>query len=132
MPGLIDDRSKKKITKWFGTQDDAVFWLNTTDSAGLGFSSFVLCSIAYAGAVTILVVIEGDMAVYNATIILFLVFMSLWSQLRTMMSDPGAVPPNAHPLLRDNEDGQIVCGRCECYKPPSSHHGKIFIILIHA
>lgn len=116
---MISDSPKK----WFGTQNDSVFWLNTSDTAGLGFASFVWFMILYAASVTILVVIEGDMAVYNGAVILFLVVMALWSHIRTMMADPGAVPSNAHPLAQDAETGQIVCGRCECYKPPYSHHG---------
>ncbi len=78
----------------------------------------------YAAATTLLVVIDGDMAVYNATIILVLVFFSLWAHLKTMMCDPGAVPPNANPIVQDMNISQIVCGRCECYKPPFSHHGQ--------
>ena len=121
---LESDNSASSRKKWVGTQNDSYFWCNTTDSAGLGFATFVWVMILYAASVTILVVVEGDMAVYNGAIILTLVVLALWAHLKTMMGDPGAVPSNAHPLAQDSETGQIVCGRCECYKPPGSHHGN--------
>lgn len=121
---------RTKTTKWLGTSEDALIWCNSTDTAGLTFSTFVSLAIVYAGIVVAVVASQGDMSIANTTIIIFLVFMALWAQMRTMLGDPGAVPPNAHPLPKDADVGQIVCGRCECYKPPNSHHGTCYIVFM--
>lgn len=109
-----------------GTHESATCWINTTDSTGMIFASIVWVSILYAAAVTLVVVVDGELAYYNAIVILFLVFMALWSHARTMFGDPGAVPRNAHPLPRDAESGAVIsmCGRCDGYKPPGSHHDR--------
>lgn len=122
---VVDDQYESRsfsTRKLFGTEPDSLIWLNTTDGTGLGFASFVVCAMLYSFSVTLYIVLQGEMAVYNASIILVLVSLAIWSHMRTMMGDPGAVPPNAHPL--HSETSQIVCGRCECYKPPHSHHGE--------
>ena len=116
--------------KLFVTDDESRIWLNTTECTGICFALCVWLTTLFAAAVTILVVIEGEMAVYNGAIILTLVVLALWSHLRTMMADPGAVPANAHPLVHDIEISQIVCGRCECYKPLHSHHGELSLFII--
>jgi hypothetical protein len=128
------DESRKR--KCCGTSEDSLIWCNSTDNAGLLFSTIVLLGILYAGVVTALVAAEGDMSIANTTIVLFLIFMSFWAQMKTMLGDPGTVPANAYPLPKDADVGQIVCGRCECYKPPNSHHGTNCIsrnsIVIHS
>jgi len=108
-----------------GTQDDSTIWCNSTDFTGLSFSLFVLTGIAFCTIVVIVINISNDMALYDAVIIFTLIFMALWSHLRTMLGDPGSVPSNAHPLLENVEVSQIVCGRCECYKRPMSHHDRV-------
>ena len=81
--------------------------------------------------INIVIVVKGELAVYNVTIILILVFMALLSHFRTMCGDPGAVPYNAYPLERhENERTQALgsiamCGRCDAYKPPGSHHDRV-------
>jgi len=56
-----------------------------------------------------------------------------------MFADPGAVPSDASPLdnvvgerdeEEDEEEGAMgdltLCGRCAAYKPPRSHHCRVF------
>jgi len=63
-----------------------------------------------------------------------------------MFADPGAVPSDASPLdnvvgERDEEEGKseeeeeegamgdlTLCGRCAAYKPPRSHHCRVFTL----
>ena len=93
-------------------------------------------------------------AVYNT-----LTILSLWSHMKTMLTDPGAVvnlpqsPPRAScleneaemcanrnnfvslarqprtarplPSARDAGIPETICGRCDAYKPPRSHHCRI-------
>ena len=49
------------------------------------------------------------------------------AQLKTMFTNPGAVPRHAQPLIRASESGipETICGRCDAYKPPRSHHCRI-------
>jgi len=107
-----------------GTHESACCWITTADSCGIVCASLVWLSILYAAAVTLVVVVDGELAYYNAIIILFLVFMALWSHARTMFGDPGAVPRKAHPLPKDAEAIISMCGRCDGYKPPGSHHDR--------
>ena len=61
----------------------------------------------------------------------------MWSHITCMLSDPGAVPPNARPLSFDVDvegEGEgfsscghehVTCGLCDSYKPPFSHHDRV-------
>jgi hypothetical protein len=115
--------------KLCGTDEGSVIWCNSTDSTGIIFAAIVWLCILFAAAVCLVVVIEGDMAIYEAAIILTLIFLALWAHLKTMLGDPGAVPVNAYPLQSSSTERSnmniAMCGRCDGYKPPSSHHGKI-------
>ena len=61
------------------------------------------------------------------------VFMAYWSHLKTMLTDPGAIPPDAVPLDFYNAPpftGQLqkhheICRQCDCYKPKVAHHCSI-------
>ena len=56
-----------------------------------------------------------------------LTLLSLWAHLATMLSNPGAVPRAARPLASAREAGipETICGRCDAYKPPRSHHCSV-------
>ena len=61
------------------------------------------------------------------------IFLAYWSHLKTMLTDPGAVPPEALPLDYYNEQphtGQLqkhheVCRYCDHYKPRTAHHCQV-------
>ena len=112
-----------------GTSEGSYIWCNSTDGTGILFAAVVWVNILFAGAVCIVVVVEGEMAMYNAIVILVLVVLYLWAHAKTMLGDPGAVPSNAYPLLQaETERSRMnvaMCGRCDGYKPPGSHHGNI-------
>ena len=46
----------------------------------------------------------------------------MWSYLKVMLTNPGAVPSKAEPLLL--YDLYVKCKLCNAYKPPNAHHGK--------
>ena len=114
--------------KFFGTSEGSYIWLNTTDSTGILFAAIVWANILFAAAVCVVVVLKGEMATYNAIIILVLVVLSLTAHLKTMLGDPGAVPSNAYPIMQGNSERNnmhiSMCGRCDGFKPPGSHHGN--------
>jgi hypothetical protein len=110
-----------------GTTEGSYIWCNSTDNTGIIFAGIVWAAILFAAGVCIAILIEREITVYNAAIILVLIFLSLWAHLKTMLGDPGAVPINAYPLQLGDERSNMnisMCGRCDGYKPPRSHHGK--------
>lgn len=119
--------------KLCGTAEGSYIWCNSTDNTGMLFAGIVWLNILFAAAVCLVVLIEGEMQTYNAVVILVLVFLSLWAHLKTMLGDPGAVPSNAYPLqAADAERSNMniaMCGRCDGFKPPGSHHGIICSLL---
>jgi len=110
-----------------GTHDGHRLWCNSTDSTGMIFATIVWVTILYALSVLIVIYVQGTFDTTSFVCLVFLIFMALWSHLRTMLGDPGAVPCNAHPTAKDSASGASIsmCGRCDGYKPPMSHHDRI-------
>lgn len=113
--------------KTCGTSEGSHIWCNSTDNTGMLFAAIVWANILFAAAVCIIVLINGEMIYYNGIVILALIFLALWAHLKTMLGDPGAVPSNAYPLQGNDNDRSsmniAMCGRCDGFKPPGSHHG---------
>ena len=64
--------------------------------------------------------------VINGLIITFLTFMTLLCHLKVAITDPGAVPKSAMSIVLPSKDSpQSICGKCDSYKPPRSHHCRI-------
>lgn len=76
------------------------------------------------GAFSYIVYEAGDsvaiIVVYN-----ILVVLALTSHIRTMFTNPGAVPRCARALSPAGEDGEMICGRCDSFKPAVSHHCRV-------
>ena len=74
----------------------------------------------YCEVVLLTIAIGGPFAMAHAVILSLLLFMALWSHVKTMTTDPGAIPSDAQPFQHEVEAGATVtmCGRCNCYKPP--------------
>ena len=53
--------------------------------------------------------------------------MSLASHAKTSLTDPGSVPMQAIPSERQRllKDSHSMCGQCQTFKPPGSHHCRI-------
>lgn len=79
-----------------------------------------------AVTVTSLTVTEG-IPVYLGMIYNMLVFMALASHAKTSLTDPGSVPLAAIPSERQRlmKDSHSMCGQCQTFKPPMSHHCRI-------
>jgi len=118
---------ERAVGPCFGTHEGHRIWCNSTDSTGCIFATIVWVTILYALSVLIVVYVEGTLDTPTFACLVFLIFMALWSHLRTMLGDPGAVPCNAHPTAKDSSSGSSIsmCGRCDGYKPPMSHHDRI-------
>lgn len=122
----MEHHRRKKLC---GTSEGSFIWCNSTDNTGMIFAGIVWVNILFAAVVCILVLLEGEMALYNGIIILVLVFLALWAHLKTMLGDPGAVPSNAYPVQSQDTERTTMsiamCGRCDGFKPPGSHHGDV-------
>lgn len=79
-----------------------------------------------AVTVTLLTVTEG-IPVILGMIYNMLVFMALACHAKTSLSDPGSVPLAAIPSERQRlmKDSHSMCGQCQTFKPPMSHHCRI-------
>lgn len=79
-----------------------------------------------AVTVTLLTVTEG-IPVYLGMIYNVLVFMALACHAKTSLTDPGSVPLAAIPSERQRlmKDSHSMCGQCQTFKPPMSHHCRI-------
>lgn len=126
------------VNKIFGTTEESLIWFNTTDSTGLICSFLVIMSIAFTMTSAVLFYLDSNLGVRDFSLIIFLTSMSFICHLKTMMTDPGAVPRTAHPispmfdipiesstLSRSSDNGLPTCGRCDGYKPPGSHHDRV-------
>lgn len=79
-----------------------------------------------AVTVTLLTITEG-IPVYLGMIYDILCAMALACHAKTSLSDPGSVPLAAIPSERQRliKDSHSMCGQCQTFKPPMSHHCRI-------
>ena len=79
-----------------------------------------------AFTVTALTATEG-IPLIAGEIYAILVCLSLASHAKTSFTDPGSVPVQAIPSERQRmlRDSHSMCGQCQTFKPPGSHHCRI-------
>ena len=79
-----------------------------------------------AVTVTLLTVTEG-IPVGLGMLYNLLCVMALASHAKTSLTDPGSVPIQAIPSERQRlmKDSHSMCGQCQTFKPPMSHHCRI-------
>jgi len=102
-------------------------WCNSSDQAGTIMSGMVWILMLYSAfTVTALTKTEG-IPVIAGEIYALLVFLSLASHAKTSFTDPGSVPVQAIPSERQRllRDSHSMCGQCQTFKPPGSHHCRI-------
>lgn len=76
--------------------------------------------------VTLLTITEGIPSIFGM-IYVVLCFLALASHAKTSFTDPGSVPRAAVPCeaQRQAQQSHSMCGQCQTYKPPASHHCRI-------
>jgi len=111
----------------FGTNEESGIWMNTADQAGTVMAGLVWLLMLYSAVtVTSLTVTEGIPPilgmVYNV-----LVTLALSAHAKTSLTDPGSVPKTAVPVESQRRDStsHAMCGQCQTFKPPMSHHCRI-------
>ena len=110
-----------------GTHEGARYWCNKRDNPGAVMASMLWVLTLYADVVVTVVAVDGGWSIAHVPIYIFFSCLALIAQLKTMFTNPGAVPRHAQPLIRASESGipETICGRCDAYKPPRSHHCRI-------
>jgi hypothetical protein len=124
-----------RYTSWFGTQESSRVWFNTRDCIGLVFFGVVWGFLLFAFSTVLLMYLdmtshaEGKRLISNRDFIVICSFFFLvcWAHLASSCGDPGSVPWNAHPTSLDRKSGLklTICGHCDSYKPPGSHHDRV-------
>ena len=137
-----------------GTNEGARFWLNV-DICGLICGSLTWFLLFYGSYATTFFIVFPWMnsslsAYFHIFVFNCLVLMAIYSHIMTMMTNPGAVPKSALPLLDDQQENdheenkkQInglekfkkLCKRCRHFKPIRAHHcsmcGRCIIKMDH-
>lgn len=123
----IDTHNDEPWTFSFGTGEDKGIWMNSGDQAGSIMATLVWLLMTYSAAtVTSLTVTEGIHPVLGM-IYTLLCAMALACHAKTSLTDPGAVPRAAVPQeeQRRESPSHSMCGQCQTFKPPMSHHCRI-------
>ena len=90
-------------------------------------SALVWLLMTYSAVTITLLTITEGIPVVLGMIYNCLVVMALASHAKTSLSDPGSVPIQAIPSERQRlmKDSHSMCGQCQTFKPPQSHHCRI-------
>lgn len=105
----------------------AGIWMNSGDQAGSVMATLVWLLMIYSAVtVTLLTSTQGIPPILGM-VYCVLVCMALASHAKTSLSDPGAVPKSAVPMETQRRDAasHCMCGQCQTFKPPFSHHCRI-------
>ena len=111
----------------FGTGEEKGIWMNSGDQAGSIMATLVWLLMTYSAVtVTFLTITEGIPPILGM-IYTFLCVMALASHAKTSLTDPGSVPRAAVPQeeQRRENPSHSMCGQCQTFKPPMSHHCRI-------
>jgi len=101
--------------------------MNSGDQAGSIMATLVWLLMTYSAVtVTLLTITEGIPPILGM-IYTFLCAMALASHAKTSLTDPGSVPRSAVPQeeQRRESPSHSMCGQCQTFKPPMSHHCRI-------
>lgn len=111
----------------YGTNEEAGIWMNSGDQAGSIMATLVWILMIYSAVtVTALTITEG-IAPILGMMYTVLVILALASHAKTSLTDPGSVPKCAVPMESQRRDStsHSMCGQCQTFKPPFSHHCRI-------
>lgn len=123
----IDTHNDAPWSFSFGTGEEKGIWMNSGDQAGSIMATLVWLLMTYSAVtVTLLTVTEGIPPVLGM-IYTLLCAMALACHAKTSLTDPGSVPRAAVPQeeQRRESPSHSMCGQCQTFKPPMSHHCRI-------
>jgi len=118
-----------KTKKGCGTQVHHKQWLNV-DACGVLCATLVWTIMLYSQFVVSFYIISPFLGIFTSfwgffhfSLFNSIATLCLLCHARTMLSNPGAVPPNAKPLTPEGWASQ--CHKCHSFKPPRAHHCSI-------
>jgi palmitoyltransferase ZDHHC3/7/25 len=90
-------------------------------------SALVWVLMLYSAVTVTLLTITDGIPVICGMAYDTLCFMALACHAKTSLTDPGSVPIAAIPSERQRllKDSHSMCGQCQTFKPPMSHHCRI-------
>lgn len=123
----IDSFNGEPYSCSFGTAEKNGTWFNSSDQAGSIMSALVWVLMLYSSVTVTLLTITEGIPVTCGMIYNVLCFMALACHAKTSLTDPGSVPLAAIPSERQRlmKDSHSMCGQCQTFKPPMSHHCRI-------
>lgn len=123
----VDTHNDAPWSLSFGTGEEQGVWMNSGDQAGSIMATLVWLLMTYSAVtVTLLAATEGIPPALGMTYTA-LCAMALACHAKTSLSDPGSVPRAAVPQeeQRRESPSHSMCGQCQTFKPPMSHHCRI-------
>lgn len=123
----VDSYNGEPWSVTLGTSEESGIWMNSGDQAGTIMASLVWVLMLYSSStITMLTITEGipkSLGMIYCT----LCAMALSCHAKTSLTDPGTVPQSAVPLESQRQYGtsHSMCGQCQTFKPPASHHCRI-------
>ena len=123
----IDTHNDNPWSFSFGTGEEKGIWMNSGDQAGSIMATLVWLLMTYSAVtVTLLTITEGIPPVLGMVYAVLCV-MALACHAKTSLTDPGSVPRAAVPQeeQRRENPSHSMCGQCQTFKPPMSHHCRI-------
>jgi len=111
----------------FGTSEEGGIWMNSNDQAGSIMAALVWLLMLYSiGTMTLLAATAGIPPILGMLYCSICV-MALACHAKTSLTDPGSVPQAAVPIeaQRQFSTSHSMCGQCQTFKPPMSHHCRI-------
>mmetsp|Transcript_18118 Transcript_18118/g.34379 ORF Transcript_18118/g.34379 Transcript_18118/m.34379 type:complete len:392 (-) Transcript_18118:33-1208(-) len=123
----IDSFNDQPWSWTFGTHERNGIWFNSSDQAGSIMSAMVWVLLMYSQVTVTLLTLTEGIPVYLGMMYAVLVSMALACHAKTSLTDPGSVPVTAIPSERQRmtKDSHSMCGQCQTFKPPGSHHCRI-------
>ena len=102
-------------------------WFNSSDQAGSIMSALVWLLMLYSAVTVTLLMLTEGIPVVLGMIYNVLCVLALACHAKTSLTDPGSVPLSAIPSERQRllKDSHSMCGQCQTFKPPMSHHCRI-------
>lgn len=123
----IDSFNSEPWSCSFGTSEENGTWMNTSDQAGTIMAALVWLLMLYSCVTVMLLTATRGIPPAAGMVYCVLCFMALACHAKTSLSDPGSVPRAAVPCesQRQTQTSHSMCGQCQTFKPPASHHCRI-------
>ena len=109
---------------FFGTTEHSRIWF-ISNTIGIVSSLIVIGIFIYSWIAITIMYQNNSLSNFSLIFLSILIFLSLWSMLKVMFTNPGAVESKAEPLT--TEELFIKCKICNSYKPNHAYHGDLFL-----